>query len=137
MYKLRILTMALCATTLVACTTGNTSMPTTTNQQIGTMAGATPTYGEVNGLVLDRTISKSMDQQDKINTQQALVATPMGQQAVWTNTTTKTSYTVKPVNEYQSGSAKCRQSQIIINTGKRTTYTTVCQGPDGQWYAKQ
>jgi len=142
MYKLKFLIVASFATVLVACTTGHTSTPIITDQQVGTVVDASPvanppTYGTLDGLVLSGTIGKAMNQQDKINTQQALVATPMGQQAVWTNTKTKTSYTIKPVNEYQSGSSFCRQAQILINDGKQTAYTTICRGPDGKWYVKQ
>ena len=141
MYKLKFLIGALFATVLVACTT-EPSSPVVTNQQGGTIADTSsvanpPAYGTADGLVLTAAFSKSMDQQDKINTQQALVATPMGQQAVWTNTKTKTSYTIKPVNEYQSGSSFCRQAQLVINDGKQTAYTTICRGPDGKWYVKQ
>jgi surface antigen len=142
MYKLKFFIVALFAIVLAACSLRHIGPPPVTKQQVGTTADASsvisaPVYGAVTGVIPNTLVGKVMDQQDKVNTQQALITTPMGQEAIWTNAHSKTSYIVKPVNEYHSGSSYCRQSQILINNGKKTAYTTICKGPDGKWHVKQ
>ena len=144
MCKLKFLIAALFAGSLVACAANPNSTPTVTRQQISaavstetTTATAKTANQTIPDTLLSKTTGKSMDEQDRINAQQALINIPIGQEAVWTNTNTKTAYAVIPVNEYHSGAAFCRQAQIIIGNKKQTTYTTICKGPDAKWYVKQ
>jgi surface antigen len=144
MCKLKFLIAAILAGSLVACAANPNSPPTVIKQQVGTSVSSEPatvTAATTNQTTLDTllsgTIGKSMEEQDRINTQQALINIPMGQEAVWTNANTKIAYAVIPVNEYRSGSAFCRQAQIIIGNAKQTTYITICKSTDGKWYVKQ
>ena len=152
MHKTKLIIVALFSIAMVACSTGPGSTPTITKSQIGTVAGGAAgaaigsqvvsgsgqpyaiAGGAILGALLGGSIGKYMDQQDQINAQQAMINVPVGQEAVWNNPNTKTSYAVKPVKEYQSGSSYCRQAQVSIDQGKQVTYTTVCRGPDGKWY---
>lgn len=94
-------------------------------------AAHSDTTGTINGDIMQH-----MDQQDKVNTRHALIATPVGQEAVWTNSSTKISYIVRPIKEYQNGQLSCRQAGISVNNGKQQSPITVCRGPDGKWYVK-
>lgn len=150
MHKMKFLLIALFTMALVACAT-QPGEPGITKQQVGAVTGGVaggflgsqmfrgePVIGAVGGAIIGTlvggAIGQYMDQQDRINAQQAMIRTPIGQEAVWTNPKTKTSYTVRPTREYQRGRSYCREAQILIDGGKQKAYTTVCRGPDGRWH---
>ncbi|KPJ67924.1 MAG: hypothetical protein AMJ43_02300 [Coxiella sp. DG_40] len=149
---MKFLLIALFTVVLVACAT-QPGQPGFTKQQVGAvtggvaggylgsqMFGGEPVAGAIGGAIIGTlvggAIGQYMDQQDRINAQQAMIRTPVGQEAVWTNTNTGTSYVVRPTREYQEGQTYCREAQILINDGKEKAYTTVCRGSDGRWYVK-
>jgi len=78
------------------------------------------------------TIGKQMNQQDKINAKHAMITVPIGQEAVWVNPKTKTSYTVRPIKQYQKGKTTCRQVMLLAN-GQQKVSSNICCGPDGKW----
>lgn len=152
MHKTKFLLIVLSALGIVACAT-QPGEPGFTKQQVGVVTGGVaggflgsqmfrgePVIGAVGGAIIGSlvggAIGQYMDQQDRINAQQAMIKTPIGQEAVWTNAKTGTSYTVRPTREYQSGRSYCREAQILIDGGKQKAYTTVCRGTDGKWYVK-
>ena len=76
-----------------------------------------------------------MDRRDRANMQSAIVNTPIGQQASWTNTKSNRTYVVRPVKNYRSGNRYCREFQTRIKVaGKwQQGYGRACRQPDGTW----
>lgn len=149
MAKLRIIVTLMVIAALTACSDYSNGI---SKQDVGTVAGGvaggvigsqlfhgdSQVFGAVGGAILGSlvgsSIGKSMDQQDRVNTTQALISTPIGQEAAWTNSRTGTSYIVRPVNDYRSGNQYCRRAKVYIDNGRNVAYTTVCRGSDGRWY---
>ena len=96
---------------------------------IGVLGGAL-----IGGIVGDQ-IGQYMDRQDEINMQNAIVQTPVGQEATWTNEHRRITYTVRPIKNYRSKGRYCREYQTKVNIGGklRTAYGTACRMPDGAW----
>ncbi len=91
----------------------------------GTLIGGTVGY----------LVGRQMDQQDRANMANAIVDTPVGQEATWTNNDSHVTYTVHPVRNYQVEGRYCREYQTRINVGGKlqTAYGHACRMPDGQW----
>jgi surface antigen len=104
----------------------------TTGQVVaGTIGGAAV------GALLGSAIGKSMDDNDRYSTKQAVIDTPIGEKTSWTNSRTGKSYTVRPVSEYHSGNQFCRKAKVYIHPGNQMATTIVCRRPNGNWYVRQ
>ena len=91
--------------------------------------------GALLGGIVGNQIGQSMDRRDRQNMQSAIVRTPVGQEATWTNSKTDTTYVVRPVKQYHSHGRYCREFQTRIKVAGRwrNGYGTACRQPDGTW----
>lgn len=91
--------------------------------------------GALLGGIVGNQIGQAMDRRDRMNMQSAIIKTPIGQEATWTNSKTHTTYVVRPVKHYRSHHRYCREFQTRIRVaGKwRQGYGTACRQPDGTW----
>lgn len=80
-------------------------------------------------------IGRHMDQQDRINMQEAIVNTPVNEEASWTNQRTHTTYVVRPVQNYHHNGRRCRRylTRIQIDGQWHRAYGRACRMPDGSW----
>ncbi len=126
---------------------------TWSNEDIGTATGATAggvlggllfhgdakipgiIGGAVIGGILGNRIGNRMDYQDRVNMNHAIVNTPQGQTATWTNQQTHTTYQVTPTRTYQSHDQYCRefQTKVTIDGKQQDAYGRACRKPDGSW----
>jgi surface antigen len=138
MRNIKLLLILLIISSITACSATQKANSTKTPAPQPIAANNAPQNNtlQISG-TLSAPISAIMNAQDEVNAKQALIKTPIGQEAAWTNPNNNNSYIVRPINEYQGMQAFCRQSQIIVNNGKKTFNTTVCKGSDGNWYIKQ
>jgi surface antigen len=85
--------------------------------------------------LLAETISQTMQDLDKITAVQAMMSTPIGQEANWTNSRTAFTYVVRPLSEYNDHGTFCRRSEIMVNVKGNVskTYHTICNR-NGTWY---
>ncbi len=91
--------------------------------------------GALLGGIVGNQIGQSMDRRDRMNMQSAIVNTPVGQEASWTNAKTNRTYVVRPVKNYRQGNRYCREFQTRIKVaGKwQQGYGRACRQPDGAW----
>lgn len=128
-----------------------------TRQDVGTVAGgvaggalagsvfhgsgqtAAIVGGTILGALIGSSIGQSMDRQDQLNAQQALINTPMGQEATWSNQKNGANYTVRPVKVYNKGTRHCRQALTTVTIDNRVShaYMTVCRTGNGPWYVQR
>lgn len=80
-------------------------------------------------------IGRHMDRQDRINMSNAIVNTPIGQEAVWTNSDTHITYHVRPVRQYHRNGRYCREYRTRVKIGDRwrNAYGTACHTPGVGW----
>ena len=103
------------------------------NAFAGVLAGA------LIGGVIGNRVGNYMDEQDKANMQSAIVNTPVGQQASWTNQNgpngQPVTYAVRPVQNYTSDHRYCREYQTTVTVGGKAqqAYGKACRQPDGSW----
>lgn len=140
-----IVATAILAAGLSACApSGNV-----TRQQVGTVAGGlaggiigtsvfhgdSQVFGAVGGAVvgglLGSVIGADMDRQDRVNADQAMASVPVGQEATWTNSKTRTQYKVRPIRTYyRRDGRRCklvRVTTIKYATGaKKAIKTSYC-----------
>ena len=135
----------LACTLVTGCTPGN-------NTGGATVAGATAgglisaglfgdkpgaiVAGALVGGIVGNQIGQKMDEQDKVNMSSAITTTPINSQATWTNTETKTTYTVTPTKQYQSPQGQyCREYSTYITVGgqEQKAHGTACRQLDGSW----
>ena len=95
--------------------------------------------GTILGGMIGNNVGQYMDRQDRINMQNAIVQTPVGQQASWTNSKDVT-YQVRPIKNYYAHTkthkrAYCReyQTKITVNGKVQSAYGKACRQPDGSW----
>lgn len=131
---------------LAACTPGqNVPGSTAAGAIAGGLAGGLLFHGRgqwagivggalLGGIVGDQ-VGQAMDRRDRLNMQSAIVNTPVGDEASWTNRKTKTTYVVRPVKNYHRGRHYCREFQTRIKVaGKwQQGYGRACRQPDGTW----
>ena len=140
---------AIASMTLTACVPGN-NVPgaTITGAAAGGLLGAALFHGSgawvgilagtLIGGAIGNQVGRYMDRQDALNMQSAVINTPVGKQATWTNRRTKVAYTVRPVRNYHNNHGRyCREYQTtaIIGGKPRHMYGHACRMPDGQWKA--
>ena len=91
--------------------------------------------GAVVGGYIGNRIGSYMDRQDKLNYQQAVVSTPVGQEATWTNHKTHATYTVRPVKQYHADGHICRRyrTTVMIDGRQRQAYGRACKDANGHW----
>lgn len=130
---------------LVGCQPGqNTAGGTVVGAAAGGLLGAAifsgnPWLGGIGGALLGgaigNMIGQNMDRQDRANMQNAIVTTPVGQEASWTNTRTKTTYTVRPINNYRSNGEYCRryETRVKIDGKWKKAYGRACRDNRGRW----
>lgn len=100
-----------------------------TGAWIGVLGGA------LIGGVVGNQIGQYMDRQDEINMQKAIVNTPVGKEATWTNQRRDITYTVRPIKNYRRKGRYCREYQTKVKIGGklRKAYGKACRMPDGAW----
>lgn len=122
-------------------TTGGTVLGAVAGGLIGSQFGggsgkiaATIAGAAVGGYVGNR-VGSYMDRQDRINYSRAVVNTPVGSEASWTNQQTHATYTVRPVKQYHSGSRVCRRysTTVVMNGRPKQAYGTACKDHNGNW----
>lgn len=131
---------------LSGCTEGhNTTGATLAGTAAGGLLGAALFHGEgawigvlggaLVGTIVGNQIGQYMDKQDEINMKRAIVNTPVGQEATWTNPKNDVTYTVKPVKNYHKDGDYCREYQTTVTiAGKpQEAYGKACRNPDGTW----
>jgi len=94
--------------------------------------------GALIGGIVGNQVGKYMDRQDRANMQNAIIRTPVGQQASWTNQNTNAgpvTYNVRPVSNYYSGNRYCRKYHTTITIRGREQRATghACRQPNGVW----
>ena len=132
---------------LAACSPGNnTGGATVGGAAIGGLLGAAAFSGSsaqwvgivggaLIGSVIGNQIGQYMDRQDQVNMQNAIVHTPVGSEARWTNQKRKITYSVRPIKNYKSKGRYCREYQttVTINGKLQKGYGKACREPDGTW----
>ena len=96
--------------------------------------------GTLVGAYLGGSIGKSMDETDRMKTNQTLDNNQVGQPAYWRNQKTGASYTVTPVKNVKVGSNRyCREyrTTAVIAGKQEQVYGTACRQPDGSWKASR
>ena len=90
--------------------------------------------GALVGGIIGNFVGKRMDAADRARMANAVVTTPVGEEATWTNSKDVT-YTVRPVRQYHRRDRYCREYQTTVRIGGRVrhAYGTACRQPDGQW----
>lgn len=140
-------TVSMLAVGLAGCAPGqNTPGSTAVGALAGGLIGGALFHGRGNvagilassliGGSIGYLVGRQMDQQDRINMANAIVDTPVNQQATWVNTSTNTTYIVRPVRDFHTDSGQyCREYRTKIQVGNewKSAYGTACQQPDGQW----
>jgi surface antigen len=105
--------------------------------QVGHGSGRTTAtiIGAVAGAAIGGTIGRTMDDNDRARTAQALEMQRTGEPSSWHNPDTGNRYTVKPTRTYGSDSGPCREYTVDAVVGGRpeTVYGTACRQPDGSW----
>lgn len=131
---------------LVGCSEGNNTGGATA---VGALAGgllgsqfgggsgqvAAAIGGAVLGGYVGNQVGQYMDRQDRMNMQSAIINTPVGQQASWTNSESNVTYQVRPTRNYHKGSSYCReyQTRVQIKGQWKNAYGRACRQPDGSW----
>lgn len=133
---------------LAGCAPGqNTPGATVVGAATGGLLGAAIFNGSVAGViggalvggVVGNLVGQSMDRQDEIYMQNAIVNTPVDQDYTWTNNRTHNVYIVRPVGQYYANGRICRRYRTRINIGGtwRTAYGRACRMPNGRWSVVQ
>lgn len=91
--------------------------------------------GAVLGGIVGNQVGQAMDRRDRLNMQSAIIQTPVGQQASWTNNKTHTTYVVRPTKNYRKGNLYCREfrTRIYVAGKWQQGYGRACRQPDGSW----
>jgi len=95
--------------------------------------------GVLIGALVGSEVGRSMDEADRLRANSAVqraYTAPLGEQIVWSNTSTGNSGSVTPIRDGRSASGQyCREyRQTLIIDGRRETGIGVaCQQRDGTW----
>lgn len=138
--------VALFSLSLTGCAPGNnTGGATVAGAAAGGLLGAAAVGGNnawlgalggaVVGGIVGNQIGRYMDRQDRANMRRAVINTPLGKQASWTNQHSDITYTVRPIRNYHDEGRYCREyrTTIEINGKPRKAYGNACRQPDGSW----
>jgi len=91
--------------------------------------------GALAGAYLGGQVGKSMDETDRLKTQQAFETSRTGQAYSWQNPDTQSSYAVTPTRTFDGASGPCRDYTMDawIDGRKEVVNGTACRQPDGIW----
>lgn len=91
--------------------------------------------GALLGAYLGGQIGKTMDRQDRLETQRALETAPTGRAVVWSNPDTGYRYTVQPTRTYYQAQQPCREyiTKALIGGKTQQIYGKACRQADGSW----
>ena len=137
------LTASLAAAGLTGCAPGyNTPGSTVVGATAGGLIAAAAGGGAV-GIIagtligggVGYAIGRDMDRQDRINMSNAIIYTPIDQQATWVNPDSHVTYEVRPIREYRYHGRTCRKYRTRVKIGHRwrTAYGTACHVPGRGW----
>jgi surface antigen len=89
------------------------------------------------GAMVGGTVGRSIDETDRMKTQQAIMQTPTNQTTSWYNPNNGNQYAVTPVNnpmQYNNGTV-CRDFTTIatIDGHRENIRGRACRQPDGSW----
>lgn len=105
--------------------------------QVGSGSGrvAATIAGTMLGGYLGGQLGRSMDENDRYRTSQALEASPSNETVRWHNPDSGNDYAVTPTKTYYQDSLPCREytTEGWIGGKKETIYGTACRQPDGTW----
>jgi surface antigen len=107
--------------------------------QVGKGSGRTAAIivGSLIGAHIGGNVGRSMDDVDRMKTNQTLETVRTGVGSQWTNPDSGNQYTVVPTRTYETASGPCREYTIDAVIGGRTeqVYGTACRQADGSWRA--
>jgi surface antigen len=131
---------------LAACETTNENLGTMTGGVIGGLVGsqfgggtgrvAAAAGGTLIGAMIGGAMGRGMDQQDRMNMNQALEVSPTGHAVTWVNPDTHNQYTVTPTRTVKVASGQpCREFTTTALIGGRTQqiYGKACRDASGAW----
>jgi surface antigen len=106
--------------------------------QVGSGSGKTAATiaGVLLGAAAGSYLGKSMDAGDQYCTRQALEYAPNDRPISWMNPDTNNSYTVTPVNTYETRDGRyCREytTTATLEGSRERVAGTACRRPDGTW----
>lgn len=139
------------AAALVAAVALSACQSPPTQQQTGTVVGgvlgsqvgkgsgraAATVLGTLVGAALGGAVGRSMDENDRLKTAQALETARTGQSRTWTNPDTRTTYTVTPTRTRETTTGPCREYTVDARIGGQDekVYGQACRQRDGSWRA--
>ncbi len=89
--------------------------------------------------VLNSDVGKAMDRQDQMNMQQAVINTPLDQEAQWGNKRRHAKYSVTPLRDYSNSKGQqCREYEATVDKDgkKERAYGKACRDAHGKWNIK-
>lgn len=91
--------------------------------------------GALAGGAIGRNVGRHMDEQDRIQTAQAMEYTPTGERRTWRNPDTNYEYGVTPTRTYQTAQGPCREFTMdgYVDGRPQQVNGTACRQPDGTW----
>lgn len=96
--------------------------------------------GALIGGIVGNKVGNYMDQQDRINMENAIIHTPVNQQARWTSKRPgpqgqRVTYEVRPVRVTHRHNRYCREyrTTVIIGGRRESAFGRACRMSDGQW----
>lgn len=105
--------------------------------QVGRGSGRTAAtiVGTIVGAAIGGSIGRSMDDNDRRRTAEALETGRTGASSEWVNPDSGNRYTVVPTRTYGGAQGPCREYTIDAVVGGRPEkiYGTACRQPDGSW----
>jgi len=94
--------------------------------------------GTVAGAFIGGAIGRSMDETDRMKSQQALESNRTQQASSWSNPDNGNQYTVTPTRTYTADSGQaCREytTEAVVDGKKELLTGTACRQADGTWKA--
>ena len=105
--------------------------------QVGRGSGRTAAtvIGTLIGASIGGAVGRSMDDNDRRKTAQALETVRTGQSSAWTNPDSGASYTVTPTRTRSTTEGPCREytTRAVIGGKTETVYGQACRQADGSW----
>lgn len=105
--------------------------------QVGKGGGRTAAtvIGTLIGASIGGAVGRSMDDNDRRKTAQALETVRTGQSSTWTNPDSGTRYTVTPTRTRSTTEGPCREytTRAVIGGKTETVYGQACRQADGSW----
>lgn len=91
--------------------------------------------GAIAGGAIGRNVGRHMDEQDRIQTAQAMEYGPTGRPVTWSNPDNGHRYTVTPTRTYETAQGPCREFTMdsYIDGRPEQVNGTACRQPDGTW----